>query len=300
MTHSILGSSLTQIINEEIPIGLLKFFKLFWADPQFTEYYHQIRGDSEITVGSWTTSSEFGSIREVQFRAALNQPIGPSSARCEETQRYHLSKTKLTIETAIVTYDIPFGDSFRVEGKWEATAGSTANSVRLTVSVGVHFLKKTWFKGKIETGSIKENRDSFGQWVALCKQEIIKKSMEKDDSLQHKTDLTKSTGDSLNYPKVVPVVLPTNRKKSLFELYHLKNHPKLQPLLMWIGLAIFLILFLIGYISLLGLIIVILLVFVGQMDQRIQSLESNIHTLNSTMKSLETQIVKSTHYKKEE
>ncbi len=44
-------------------------------------------------------------------------------------------------------YDIPFGDTFRLEGQWEVTQnGSNPNSCKLVISSGVYFIKKTWFK----------------------------------------------------------------------------------------------------------------------------------------------------------
>ncbi len=52
-------------------------------------------------------------------------------------------------------YDIPYSDYFRVESKWEVSAGVTANTCRLTVSTGVHFMKKTWWKSIIIFGGKK-------------------------------------------------------------------------------------------------------------------------------------------------
>jgi hypothetical protein len=98
-----------------------------------------------------------------------------------------ISRTHLTVETILVMYDIPYGDYFRVESKWEVFTGVTPNSCRLAVSTGVHFMKKTWWKsngsfslqnfnllGKIETGSMKESEDGFNLWVQLARKEIAR------------------------------------------------------------------------------------------------------------------------------
>lgn len=53
--------------------------------------------------------------------------------------------------------DIPYGDCFRVEGKWDITA-QTADTCKLVISVGVHFMKKTWFKGLLFVQNVTLNR----------------------------------------------------------------------------------------------------------------------------------------------
>jgi hypothetical protein len=47
-------------------------------------------------------------------------------------------RTHLTIESVQVMYDIPYGDYFRVEGKWDIDVGSTPNSCRVKVKSGVY------------------------------------------------------------------------------------------------------------------------------------------------------------------
>jgi len=176
---------LLQILVEEFPITVLQFFKLFASDGGFVKQYHEQRGDKEIQVKDWSAHAQFGTIRELQYKAPLKQPIGPSSAQCSETQRYHLTKTHLTLESVLVMYGIPYGDYFRIEGRWVVTAGVTPNTCKLSIYGCVYFMKKTWFKSKIETASMKEQEESFQMWVQLGRKEIAKlqpmdKSMDKD------------------------------------------------------------------------------------------------------------------------
>jgi len=150
------------------------FFKLFCSDEStFTKLYHEHRGDKDLTVKKWSNSPQFGLIRDVLFMSPVKVPLGPSHTRIHETQRYHLTKNRLLIDTISMMLDIPYGDSFRVEGKWDVTS-ATPESCKLVVNIGVHFMKKTWFKGKIETQTIKETRESFQQWAALAPSEIAK------------------------------------------------------------------------------------------------------------------------------
>jgi len=204
-------AEMASIIDEELPVNVMQFFKYFYSDGSFVKLYHEQRGDKEISVKEWSPHAQFGSIRELQYRAPLKQPIGPSSAQCTETQRYHLSKTHLSIESVQVMYDIPYGDYFRVEGKWEVIPGATANSCRVKVWAGVYFMKKTWWKGKIESGAQKESEDSFAMWMQLARKEISRQSMDREKrmSVDH-TNLKRQSLSEGSVPVAAPLPQPVS------------------------------------------------------------------------------------------
>jgi len=128
-----------------------------------------------VSIQKWTNSPQFGMIRDIQYYAPVKVPLGPDKTRVQETQRYVLSRTRLLIETVTMMFDIPYGDSFRLESKWLVTSPSaTANTCTLQVSMCVHFVKKTWFKGKIESASMKEVKESFKQWTEAAHEELAK------------------------------------------------------------------------------------------------------------------------------
>ncbi len=83
------------------------------------------------------------------------------------------------LESVLVMYGIPYGDYFRVEGRWEVSSGTTANTCKLVIYGSVYFMKKTWFKNNIVTASMKEQKDSFLMWVQLARKEISKSAGEK-------------------------------------------------------------------------------------------------------------------------
>jgi hypothetical protein len=150
------------------------FYRVFFADESnFTNTYRENRGDKDIVVGKWTTRPQFGNVRDVQFLSPVKVPLGPSHTRATEIQRYHLSKNRLLIDTVTNFLDIPYGDSFRIEGKWDVVP-VTPETCKLVVSIGVHFMKKTWFKSKIESTTIKETKESFQQWANLATTEVAK------------------------------------------------------------------------------------------------------------------------------
>lgn len=81
-------------------------------------------------------------------------------------------RTKLVVESISVMYDIPFGDYFRIESKWDLESNSNNTSSTLTICTAVHFLKRTIFKGKIESTTKNETKASFSDWVKLARLEI--------------------------------------------------------------------------------------------------------------------------------
>jgi len=124
-----------------------------------------------LVVGKWTTSPEFSNIREIAFKSPVRSSLGPNTTRLSETQRYHMQENKLLIDNIQILHDIPYGDYFRIEGRWIVTPVNST-IVKLVVSLGVSFSKKTVWKGKIETGVIKETQESYQNWVMLAKQTI--------------------------------------------------------------------------------------------------------------------------------
>lgn len=164
------------ILTESFDISALNFFRVFFSDRScFARVYHEKRGDKDMSIQKWTNSAQFGMIRDIQYYAPVKVPLGPDKTRVQETQRYVLSRTRLLVETVTIMFDIPYGDSFRLEAKWLVTSPSaTANTCTFRVSMVVHFVKKTWFKGKIESQSMKEVKESFKQWTESARVELAK------------------------------------------------------------------------------------------------------------------------------
>jgi len=164
----------TELTSDTLPLTSCRAYKIFFSEESenFLKNYHEKRGDSELKIGEWKADAnpKFGITRLITFRAPVNASIGPSSTKVEENQRYHLTKEKLIVESATNLLDIPYGDHFRVETKFEFA--TTGDKSKITISTAVFFFKKTMFRGKIESGTLKESKDSFEQWVFFAKNEI--------------------------------------------------------------------------------------------------------------------------------
>ena len=80
--------------------------------------------------------------------AALQALIGPPQAECHQSQRYRMYKgNHLVLETSQTMPNIPFGDHFTVEVRWDVTqAPGAASQCRVQSCVSVPFSKATWWK----------------------------------------------------------------------------------------------------------------------------------------------------------
>eukprot|EP00013_Stygamoeba_regulata_P023978 CAMPEP_0177654532 /NCGR_PEP_ID=MMETSP0447-20121125/14390_1 /TAXON_ID=0 /ORGANISM="Stygamoeba regulata, Strain BSH-02190019" /LENGTH=760 /DNA_ID=CAMNT_0019158203 /DNA_START=196 /DNA_END=2478 /DNA_ORIENTATION=+ len=163
------NEDLEELVTAEFPCSVVTFFTKFFSDDAqaFVEQYHKQRDDSDLDVGKWTESGEYGTVRELRYRAPVKASIGPSTTLMTETQKYHLQKNQLIVETSSNLHDIPYGDYFRVEAKWTVTSVAP-NRCKLSVRVGCYFLKKTIFKGKIAKGTKTESKESFEMWTRLA------------------------------------------------------------------------------------------------------------------------------------
>ena len=74
--------------------------------------------------------------------------IGPPQAECFQNQRYRMYRDNhLVLETSQTMPNIPFGDHFTVEVRWDVTQLPGASSqCRVQSCVSIPFSKATWWK----------------------------------------------------------------------------------------------------------------------------------------------------------
>ncbi|EGG25411.1 hypothetical protein DFA_03660 [Cavenderia fasciculata] len=126
------SSDFEELLTDNFNCSTTNFFRALCSDIYI--YYHTKRGDKNISVKNWTTRERFGTVRELEYVAPVNSPIGPDITRIQETQRYHLTLKKLVIETDTIMLDIPYGDHFRIEAIWEVVETSP-DTCRLTIQI---------------------------------------------------------------------------------------------------------------------------------------------------------------------
>lgn len=135
----------------------VELFDLFYANGRIDKWqeYYKARGDTEMEIGEWSESKEFGGqVRVLSCRSLTNASIGPSSTMNTTTQHIFFADVasadpnKFVLESKVFLHDIPYGDCFNVEQVTVVERGATGNLVA-KVYLGIPFSKGCMFKSKI-------------------------------------------------------------------------------------------------------------------------------------------------------
>eukprot|EP00250_Pteridium_aquilinum_P013254 c21233_g1_i1 orf=637-2628(-) len=159
------------VLECEVPIDVKQFFQLFFSNDsiKFYESFHKKCGDEDFQCTNWAKDQHFGHVRDVLFRHPIKVYLGSKASNCQEVQRYRIYRNShLLVETSQQMNDIPYGDYFRVEGRWDVvplTGRGTPHCV-VRVFVDVSFSKKTVWKGKIELGTYDECKEVYAAWLS--------------------------------------------------------------------------------------------------------------------------------------
>lgn len=163
------ASGMELLLDGNLDIHLEGFCHRFLADgATFLQQFHESRGDTQVKLSSWTRHSAFGHVRELHFSSPVKALIGPPQAECHQTQHYHMYRgPHLVLETSQMMPNIPFGDHFTVEARWDVRAvDHNPSQCHVTTHVSVPFSKSTWWKKQIEKGSIESCREAHADWLA--------------------------------------------------------------------------------------------------------------------------------------
>ncbi|BBN19713.1 hypothetical protein MPTK1_8g12980 [Marchantia polymorpha subsp. ruderalis] len=158
------------VVESEFAVDVEEFFQLFFSDDAigFLKQFHGKCGDDDFRCTEWAKHRHFGRARDISFRHPINFYFGPKATYCHESQRFRVYRNShLVLETSQQMTDIPYGDYFRVEVRWdvEKLFGRGSNHCFVRVSLGVSFCKKTVWKGKIEQGTYDESKEAYTTWI---------------------------------------------------------------------------------------------------------------------------------------
>ncbi|GAB9464153.1 Tectonin beta-propeller repeat-containing protein 1 [Globisporangium polare] len=197
----------------------VEFFELFFANGKIDKWqeYYKARGDSEIEIGEWAQSKEYGGqVRMLSCRSLTNASIGPSSTMNTTTQHIFFADVasadpdKFVLEAKSFLHDIPYGDSFHVEQVSVVEKGPNGNLV-VKVYLGIPFSKGCMFKSKI----ISATREGVGSSTKLC-YEMLNRTIDNP-----------STGGSSSASALVsPFLVSKEEERSVLGEYEL--HPSVK------------------------------------------------------------------------
>ena len=211
----------TLVESRVVECSVARFFALAWSDAAgetFTRTCAEERRHTDLRVTPWRAHRGYGHARDLTFVAPTNASIGPRETHCHQTQSYRAYRASssrrrlntddegvdsvdidsdandasvaLVVDTSQVQKDIPYGDYFRVESRWEVRAlsprpdggadGETAADERCEVWVGLRipFQKTTMLRKVIERSALEESRQSAHGVLALVERRLAERESE--------------------------------------------------------------------------------------------------------------------------
>ncbi|KAL6494133.1 protein of unknown function (DUF4782) [Orobanche gracilis] len=177
-----------EVAESKFSIPVEEFFNMFFSDAgvNFHELFHRKCGDKDFKCTSWQPHAKFGHTRAVSFHHPIKLYLGAKFGSCQEVQKYRVYRNcHLIVDTSQEISDVPYGDYFRVEGRWDVEADG--NELRpgciLRVYTNVAFSKKTIWRGKIVQSTVEECREAYVTWIELAHEVLKQKNLEKEEGV---------------------------------------------------------------------------------------------------------------------
>ncbi|KAL3613672.1 protein of unknown function (DUF4782) [Castilleja foliolosa] len=176
----------TKVAESKFPIRVEEFFNMFISDEgvSFQESFHRKCGDKDFKCTSWQPHANFGHTRDVSFQHPIKLYFGARFGSCQEVQKYRVHRNShLVVNTSQEISDVPYGDYFRVEGRWDVEGDGNEQSPGciLRVYTNVAFSKKTMWKGKIVQSTVEECREAYETCIDLANEVLRQKKLQKEE-----------------------------------------------------------------------------------------------------------------------
>jgi hypothetical protein len=158
----------------KLKMTLDEFFHQFLSDDASTSIvsHHEANGDFDVKSSKWEDDDESSSKkRSITFSHPINTKVSmaPSAGAATKTQvlrRY--GNQGICIDSEIWTNNVPLADCFYVLERL-IVASNEEGGISLTIKFGNIFVKRTMFKGIINSASVKDNTEFHKGFVALIK-----------------------------------------------------------------------------------------------------------------------------------
>ncbi|KAL8062376.1 hypothetical protein ABFX02_02G142800 [Erythranthe guttata] len=176
----------TKVAETHFQLPVEELFKIFVSDDgaDFHESFHKKCGDKDFKCTPWHPHEKFGHTRDVSFQHPIKIYFGARFGSCKEIQKYRVYRNShLIVDTSQEITDVPYGDYFTVEGRWdvENEGNDSKPGCVLRVYINLNFSKKTMWKGKIVQSTVEECREAYAIWIDLAHELLKQKNLEKEE-----------------------------------------------------------------------------------------------------------------------
>lgn len=146
----------TAVEKHELPCSLQAFFELFVANSAkySISRYMEENGDEEIQCSQWEMEEDDEGVmtqtRTIEYTHPVSAPMAPPMARARKEQSYKKYGTNgMVLLTRTYVADVPMTDCFYVKDQILAEPGADQNTVVITMSFDIQFVKSNMFKAII-------------------------------------------------------------------------------------------------------------------------------------------------------
>ncbi|KAL7120966.1 hypothetical protein ACP275_02G154600 [Erythranthe tilingii] len=224
----------TKVAESHFQLPVEELFKIFVSDDgaDFHESFHKKCGDKDFKCTPWHPHEKFGHTRDVSFQHPIKIYFGARFGSCKEIQKYRVYRNShLIVDTSQEITDVPYGDYFTVEGRWdvENEGNDSKPGCVLRVYINLNFSKKTMWKGKIVQSTVEECREAYAIWINLAHELLKQKNLEKEEGVPSnlissdqvqpenlanttQQQRVETSPSELRVSQIVPDLMDTNRR----------------------------------------------------------------------------------------
>ena len=207
-----------------------EFFKACFSNSATNTFFlaqSKASGQTNFSCTEWAKHSHYGFSRDVKFVAPVNSTFGPKETRCVQTQTYKLyPDDNLIIGYSQVQLDIPYGDYFSVESKWNCVPLFTEgdhkmNGCEVTFHVHVLFEKYTYLQSVIQSSVLSETKESAEVFLNAAKDVLNNSSNSKNSAMSEEKSATFLERLSKRFSiDVTKVKIPEGSRDAVFSMLY--------------------------------------------------------------------------------
>lgn len=166
------------LCKDSFDVSVQEFFsRTLTMDSMFLDEYHKRRGDTRYRISEWERLHGIsGFVRQATFVSPVKGVrgigfISPKKTECNQDHRLRIyDGDHLVFQISQVMKDIPYGDNFSVEMRWDVKPDEDGGC-RISVYVAVPFIRSVMapFRSMIESNVMKEMQESVKIMTEMLK-----------------------------------------------------------------------------------------------------------------------------------
>ncbi|CAD8069373.1 unnamed protein product [Paramecium sonneborni] len=199
------GASMDQeMCKFTFSFNLDKFFEFFLADDALVYSiadHRQSEKDTDIQLTKWTPMEDNPGMfqREMKNVIKLSGVPFKDKSRMHKLFTYKKEPEKLIYTCTTHTLDVPYGNSFQAEEKWEVSQ-LEENKCLLKIFASVVFTKSTMMKGTIMNKTMSGLKEDYEKWINNVKirlEAMAKQQKQQGSNINHEYEDSKKLDNNI-------------------------------------------------------------------------------------------------------